>query len=163
MNRDFFWVKLESAVDCTPFAGPVGGPSRSYRLGYPVARQGFGFAAMHVGNNVAHPHSDQRRIVVSIRFVIVHGCLLVISEARRPLVPTGPIAPQWKRGRGVAKVGPQNGVISAVVVRIAYRFRSTSDENLPHYRELRDGCMIASVLEVKKEIPINRRLVGVDS
>src|SRR4029077_9586671 len=66
-------------------------------------------------------------------------------------------------GERCRKSGPQKGEISAVVVRIAYRFRSTSDENLPHYRELRHGCMIASVLEVKKEILGNGRLVGVDS
>jgi hypothetical protein len=33
----------------------------------------------------------------------------------------------------------------------------------PHYREQRDGCMIAIVLEVKGEIPVNGRLVCADS
>src|ERR1700724_2053358 len=38
-----------------------------------------------------------------------------------------------------------------------------SDESVPHYRRRRDGCMIAGVLEVKKEISVIGRLGCVDS
>src|ERR1700688_386489 len=41
--------------------------------------------------------------------------------------------------------------------------RCISDESVPHYRRRRDGCMIAGVLEVKKEISVNGRLGCVDS
>jgi hypothetical protein len=41
--------------------------------------------------------------------------------------------------------------------------RCILDERLPHYRKRRDGCMIAGVLEVKKEISNDGRLVCVDS
>jgi hypothetical protein len=70
MNRDFFfWVKLESALDCTPFAGPVGGLSRSYRLGYAVVRPGFGFAAMNVDNMFTYhtPTPAQQLRINSLR------------------------------------------------------------------------------------------------
>ena len=43
--------------------------------------------------------------------------------------------------------------ISAVLVRIAYRFVALQMKILSPNRERRDGCMIVSVLEVKKEIP----------
>src|SRR6266699_1239865 len=46
---------------------------------------------------------------------------------------------------------------------IVYRFVALEMKIFPHYRERRDGCMIASVPEVKKEIPLNGRLVCVDS
>jgi hypothetical protein len=39
--------------------------------------------------------------------------------------------------------------------------RCISDESLPHYRKRRDGCMIASALEVKKEIPARDRGISV--
>ncbi len=42
----------------------------------------------------------------------------------------------------------------AVVVRIADRFVARQVKIFPHYRERRDGRMIASILEVKKEIPV---------
>jgi 4-amino-4-deoxy-L-arabinose transferase-like glycosyltransferase len=47
-----------------------------------------------------------------------------------------------------------NGAILAVQVRIAYRFVALQMKILSQYRERRDGCMIAGVLEVKKEISI---------
>jgi hypothetical protein len=56
---------------------------------------------------------------------------------------------QWS-GERYRKSGPQNGAISAVLVRIAYRCGALQMKIFPHYRERQDGCMIASVLEVKK-------------
>jgi hypothetical protein len=43
--------------------------SRSYRLDYPVVRQGFGFAAMNVDNMYAHhtPTPAQKRRINSLR------------------------------------------------------------------------------------------------
>jgi hypothetical protein len=46
-----------------------------------------------------------------------------------------------------------NGAISAVLVRIAYRFVALQMEIFSQYRERRERCIIARVLEVKKEIP----------
>ncbi len=46
-----------------------------------------------------------------------------------------------------------NGAISAVRVRSAYRFAAFRMKIFSQYRERRDGCMLARVFEVKKEIP----------
>jgi hypothetical protein len=54
--------------------------------------------------------------------------------------------PSWRLGC--------RGAISAVLVRIVYRFVAPQMKIFPHYREQRDGCMIAIVLEVKGEIPV---------
>jgi hypothetical protein len=53
------------------------------------------------------------------------------------------------------KSGPQDGEISAVLVRTAYRLVALHMKIFPHYRAWWDGCMIASVLEVKREILVN--------
>jgi hypothetical protein len=41
-----------------------------------------------------------------------------------------------------------------VLVRIAYRFVALQMEIFSQYRERRERCIIARVLEVKKEIPV---------
>ena len=46
-----------------------------------------------------------------------------------------------------------NVAISAVLVRIAYRFVALQMEIFLQYRERRERCSIARVLEVKKGIP----------
>lgn len=55
--------------------------------------------------------------------------------------------------REVSQKWAANGAISAVLVRIAYQFVALQMEIFSQYRERRERCSIARVLEVKKGIP----------
>src|ERR1700682_5993415 len=74
-----------------------------------------------------------------------------------------PERPNGSRGEMSQKWGGKMATTSPVLVRIVYRFLALQTKNLSPLSRRRDGCMIASVLEVKKEIPVNRRWVCFDS
>jgi len=118
---------------------------------------------MNVDNMFTHhtPTPAQKRRINSLR-----NCARMLAREIRSATPAGPNQTQsapMEAGRGVARVGRKMAEFRLFLVRIAYRFAALQMKIFPHYRERRDGCMIASVLEVRKEIPVNGRLVCTDS
>jgi hypothetical protein len=59
--------------------------------------------------------------------------------------------------REVSQKWAANGAISAVLVRIAYQFVALQMEIFSQYRERRERCSIARVLEVKKGFRLSQR------